>query len=151
MKRVRLTFMPFVLVAVIAALFLYAYRSEAIAKLNAWKLIPQPEHFTELYLDDYANLAGRLPKSIAPGTTISFSFAIHNLEGRAMKYPYKVSIVGDMPATTTVDTGTIYLPEGAATSTRETYTFRRWYRSATVYIELTQLNQSLHFSIPNRN
>jgi hypothetical protein len=65
---------------------LYQYKADMYAQMNAWKLIPQPERFTELYFNDSANL----PSQVSKGGKVSFSFVIHNLEGKSWDYQYAV-------------------------------------------------------------
>ena len=47
----------------------YAYRSPLYAQLDAWKLIPKQEHFTELYFVTYPTLA---PSNVPIDPTLPF-------------------------------------------------------------------------------
>ena len=56
-------------------------------QLQAWKVLPQPEHLTEL---SFTNPQA-LPKTLTPGQTQTVAFTVHNLEYRTMTYHYIVS------------------------------------------------------------
>lgn len=150
MKRLRWVASILILAAVVA-LFLYAYRSDLYGELNRLKLIPQPEPFTELYLNDYSSLSSSLPTKIVYGQKISFSFIIHNVEGRVMSYPYKVYIVNDDTSTTTIDSKTVTLAANASTSIPESYMFSASHKQATIFIDLKNPPQSLHFFVPSKS
>lgn len=166
-KRLRLLFLAvFVL---ILGLILFISRGAIKAKLNDWKLIPQPETFTELYLNDYTSLSKSLPGEITGGEKISFSFTIHNVENKEVLYPYTVYMIGEKVATstalvtptpttstfatTTIKSGSVLLGSGASTTISQSYTFKKNNppTQATFFVTLTEKNQSLHFFVPNRN
>lgn len=66
----------------------YAFASgAAVRQLNAWKLLPQPERLSELYYENHTEL----PTSYAPGKPQTYSFTVHNLEGRNVDYSYTVT------------------------------------------------------------
>ena len=52
--------------------------------------------------------------------------------------------------TTTIGGGTLYLADGAATTTVVERTFQGASTQATVYVELPEEQESLHFFVPNR-
>lgn len=53
-------------------------------QLDGWKVLPRPEHLTELY---FANLR-QLPTTYRPDKPQAIAFTIHNLEYRATRYHY---------------------------------------------------------------
>jgi hypothetical protein len=55
--------------------------------MDAHALIPQEEHFTELFFNDHQHL----PSTITLGKTEKFAFTIHNEEGKDMEYNYVVN------------------------------------------------------------
>ena len=55
-------------------------------QLNAWKLLPEPEHLTELYFTNPNNL----PSTYAPGASQTVRFTAHNIEYRTETYQYKI-------------------------------------------------------------
>jgi hypothetical protein len=69
-----------VIVLILIVVFLYIYRGDIYRELGTLKLLPQPELFTELYIDNYSTLAAQLPTTVVKGDNVSFSFTIHNLE-----------------------------------------------------------------------
>ena len=152
MKR---TFWIWMVGATVAIVLLALANQNTIKSgLTQLKLLPEPERFTELYFNDYAAFAGKLPKTIAKGETISFSFTIHNLEGKKMNYPYVVYMVdGTFHATTTIQQKAVLLDDNASTTIPVTYTFRSANPPAqeTVFISLPDQNLELHFFVPNKN
>jgi hypothetical protein len=70
-----------------ASFMIYCNVGAVSNELNALKLIPQPERFTELYFDQYE----LLPTASGDDQPITFSFVIHNLEGEQAAYNYTVS------------------------------------------------------------
>lgn len=137
------------LFAVLAALFIYANKGFLANQVSAFKLLPQPEPFTELYLTNVSGLLRDMPAGIKPGTTITFSFEIHNLEGRNKSYPYTVYILANY-GTTTIASGTVELADTASVIIPESYTFKHAASSATVFISIPEQKQSLHFFVPNK-
>ncbi|MBA3788864.1 DUF1616 domain-containing protein [Patescibacteria group bacterium] len=143
----------FLILIVLAASFLYIFREAINVELNKLKLVPQREAFTELYIKDFSTLSANLPSKIVPGTTVSFSFTIHNVEGHTMSYPYKVYVLstnGNGTATTTVDRGQVELASDAFSTIAESYTFASSNTQTSFVIVLPQLNQSIQFFVPNK-
>ena len=56
-------------------------------QLNAWKLLPQPEQLTELYLTS----PNTLPSTYTPNQSQTISFTVHNLEYQTTTYSYTVT------------------------------------------------------------
>lgn len=136
-------------VSLIGALFLcifsyfaYIERENIYSELNNLKLIPQPEKFTELYFENHASL----PRQIVKNETISFSFTIHNLEGIDMKYPYVVYFKNNY-GTTTVEDNIIFIKNNEYKTITESYTFKSASAQETLYVELTDQRQQLHFAL----
>ena len=144
MKRVAIIACSVIVLSLLCAL-LYMYRGAVHNLLDTWRLIPHPESFTELYLDDYTGMRQGMPTEIIPGTTIDFSFTVHNLEGKDIVYPYNVYLVDEI-GTTTLKSGVITLADKATVSTPITYTFKKQHSNVTVYIQIP--TESVHFSIP---
>jgi len=127
--------------------FLFAVGPNAVkAKLGEWKLLPQQDRFTELYLND--NL--EVPKQINSGDTVSFSFTIHNLEGQSTTYPYAVYFVDSSGITTTIDSRPIILADNKSTVINEAYVFKESRDQVTFFISLPQQNELLHFFVPDK-
>lgn len=64
-------------------------------QLEAWKVLPQPEHLTELSFTH----PQALPKTLVPDQTQTVAFTVHNLEYRTMIYHY---VISETPANSTV-------------------------------------------------
>ncbi len=141
-KKLAITAVIFVLISVI-----YRYRSPIYAQLNTLKLVPQEEHLTELYFNNHLSL----PKLSRAGNKISFSFTIHNLEGKEMEYPYSVYIKsGTIESPTIVDSNKILVKSGESKVISETYTFKSSPATAVVFAELTDLHQNIHFLLSDK-
>lgn len=133
----------FVVCLIVATLYAsYVYRDALYRQMDALKLIPRPELFTELYFENHTNL----PKQIVKGETISFSFTIHNLEGKDKEYPYVVYFKNDY-GTTTVAQSTAFVKNNEYKTITESYTFKSASEKETLYVELTDKKQELHFAL----
>jgi hypothetical protein len=109
-------------------------------------LIPRPERFTELYLNDHTTL----PKTLHKGAVVPFSFTIHNLNGQTVMYHYVVYAQSIDGSTTTIDTNTVRIDDGESTIIRKFYTYNATSTPITIYIELPDQGQTLHFMLPSR-
>lgn len=124
-----------------AAYFGQAYKSSIYKQLDNLHLIPRQEHFTELYFNNHTNL----PKKLAINETITFTFAIRNLEGKDKEYPYAVYFKNDVYGTTTVNQKTVLVKDNEEKIITETYTFNSNTVKETLFVELTELKQEIHF------
>jgi hypothetical protein len=115
--------------------------------MNDWKLLPQPEQFTELYFNNYLSL----PKTSVAGKPFTFSFTIHNIENATTVYPYAVYFKYPDGARTTLRTGSVTLANDATTTIPITYTFQTSDLHGEVVVALTELNQTIDFILPNTN
>lgn len=88
----------------------------AQARLADWKLLPQPEAYTELYF----NNSQELP-SVPTTQSISFSFHLHNVEGATVTYPYDVVAYGANGVATVVKNGSVTLGNGIYTDVPVTF------------------------------
>jgi hypothetical protein len=105
------------------------------------QLTPQPETFTELYIDNHTSL----PKHPQIGDTIAFSFTINNLEHKTMKYPYVVSlkpVEGDPIA---VASGSVTLDHEQLQAVKIEHTLIDVSGRSQMVVTLTDLSQSVHF------
>lgn len=125
----------------ILGLFGYAYRTPIKAQLDAWKLLPRDEQFTELYFNNPASL----PSEAVRGSKIDFSFTIHNLEGADKDYTYSVYFTDATGAITSIDKNTRRVAYDGNEIIQEAYTYSG--TAGRITVELPELNQSLHFSI----
>lgn len=144
--------MLFIFLAIAGLLFVaYTQRQAVQAQLDAFKLLPEPETFTELYVNNFTQLSGTLPKNIKAGESMSFSFTVHNVEGKTVVYPYVISIVDDAGSTTTIASSSVTLESGQSAVVPVEYVFRSSQRRVSVVITLSNLDQSIHFFIPTNN
>lgn len=129
-----------------AGVWMFTHQSAVVAKMNEWKLLPQDELFTELYLNNHLDL----PKEIAKGQTVSFSFTIHNLEGKSVKYPYVVYLQTDKGARISIAHNAVTLADKESKIINEEYTFKTQItKPVTIFIKLPNTGESLHFFLPS--
>jgi len=147
MKRGRSLLLIILLVAALAALILYMNRSAIHGELSNLKLIPQPEHFTELYFDNHLSL----PKNIVAKQPVSFSFVIHNLEGATTTYPFSVYFEYPGGTRITLTSSSVTLADNASTSIAVVHTFRTSNLTGMVVVNLMTLDQQIDFIVPNTN
>jgi len=57
------------------------------SRLEAWKVLPRPERFTELYFGQQT----RQPETFQPDDVQVISFTVHNLEQRGTDYRYVIA------------------------------------------------------------
>ena len=127
--------------------FAYAGRNTLYNELNTLKLIPEPERFTELYFDDSASL----PRNTVKGEPVSFSFTVHNVEGATTTYPYRVYFQDPSGDQQTLTTGTVSLADGASTAIPVSIIYPVSNARGMFVVDLTALNQSIDFLVPNTN
>lgn len=100
--------------ASLAVVTVYAAWPSIYASLGDLRVIPSDEPLTELYFNDVESL----PESTA--RPLTFSFTIHNMEGKDMIYPYVVSAEFADGSATVLDRNTIPIAEGDAVRIPET-------------------------------
>lgn len=127
------------------ALVLYAARASVTTTLNNLKLIPQPEHFTELYFDNPLTL----PKSTVAKTPLSFSFTIHNVEGTSTVYPYVAYFEPSTGGEVLLANNAVSVADNETKSVAVSFTPSTSNEIGTVVVELTQLKQEIDFLLPN--
>lgn len=124
------------------AIFFYIERAVVWTQLDEWKLIPRPERFTELYLENHANL----PKFVSAGQTVPFSFTVHNLEGQAMEYSYRVyAVFSDNGEQQAIGQGDLSLEQNGVKTIENVFTFPENQKKVTIFMTLPALGQEIHF------
>lgn len=120
---------------------LYIFDTSAVqTTLRKYKLLPEPERFTELYVENHL----RLPKTYVPGGNNSFSFTVHNLEHESMIYRYKVEAISTQSARI-IDTGSFELPHDGFKSISEKIASQDAQIRTKINISLENKDQSIHF------
>jgi hypothetical protein len=121
----------------------YSLRAPLYNELNALKLIPEPETFTELYFGTYPQSQSQMSVK----NHVSFTFVVHNLEGTTTDYAYSVYFV-TATATSTIDQSRVTLANNASTTIAESFTLRSAYQPGEVFVSIPALNQHIDFYIP---
>ena len=133
-----------ILVAIVS--LMYQHKNVVYAKLDALKLIPRPERFTELYFNDHINL----PKYIQKGEKISFSFVIHNLEGGNRQYPYAVYFKSLDGQITNIEKKVVVLRDEEYKTINESYTSALADNNGGIYVELQNPQQGIDFLLADK-
>lgn len=105
----------------------------------------QPEKFTELYFENHL----KLPSTIKPNQTITFSFTVHNVEYQTYTYPYDVYIY-ENGKKIEIDKGAFTLPSNGYKTISESYTVTNPFQKARLIVELTNNKQQIFFWITTR-
>jgi len=134
-------------IVLIAMFVSYRYKAELHAQLDEWKLVPKQERFTELYFDDHVNL----PKQIQKGEKISFSFVIHNLEGKKWDYPYAIFFISQNGQVTKIEEKTVTLSNGEFKTIEESYISNLAENNGGIHVALQQPQQEIHFLLNNND
>ncbi len=129
-----------VVVAVLIFAVLFLDRGWVVATMHRHKLLPQPERFTELYLEDHLNL----PKTYDPRGRNDFAFTVHNLEHEPMTYEYAVHAESTESARI-IDTGSFTLEHDTYKTIREQIATSDAQLRTKVSISLENIDQSIHF------
>jgi hypothetical protein len=114
------------------------------AQMSQWKLVPEPEHFTELFLNSYDTL----PVQVTPGKRVPFSFSIHNREGKTTTYAYSVYVLTAGGTRIAIADSAVSLADDYAVTISKSYTFGTSVKPVTVYVELPDVGEKLHFTLP---
>lgn len=141
MKNKDYIYLIVLVIAINAVFVFYRYKNEIYTQLDEWKLIPKQEHFTELYFNDHINL----PKQIQKGEKVSFSFVIHNLEGKKWQYPYAVFFVSQNGQITNIEEKAVTLASGEYETIEESYISNLAENKGGIYVALQQPQQEIHF------
>ncbi|MCX7997132.1 MAG: DUF1616 domain-containing protein [Patescibacteria group bacterium] len=132
------------IVAVIVLVGTVVFWPAIVAFLDQNRLLPVPESYTELYLEDHLEI----PVTLMPEQTASASFTIRNRERRTMNYRYTVSRTTGTD-TARIASGTARLADGQARSFRFDYSIATTEPKTRFAIELDGMNQQIHFWINN--
>jgi hypothetical protein len=140
------------LILIWAGMVLYGERAQAKAMLISLKLLPQPEHFTELYFTD----PRAIPTSTIQGEPIAFSFSIGNQEGATMTYPYDVYFKYPDGRTIDLVNGATSVAAGATVMIPVSYSFPNIKQviseQGEVVVSLpSESNQQIDFYLPYDN
>ena len=124
-----------ILIAVIVGL---VFRGTLVRELHALKLIPEEQHFTELYFIDSSTIATHYRKN----DRLRFSFGIHNVQGVAMTYPYRI-ILSHNGVDTTIKTSTTTLWDSEVQSIQESFVVPFDVRTGRLTVELPEQRQHI--------
>jgi hypothetical protein len=136
------------LLAACVAVIYFVYGNAIYGEMNALKLIPSPEAFTELYFTD----PSALPASAPSDQPLVFDFTISNIEGVQMNYPYVVSFMDAAGKEADLATGTIAIANGKAVIMHFSERLPVADTQGEIVVTLPSLNkQEIHFSISNHS
>lgn len=151
-KVIRIILIILAILAFVAGFsYLYItqkYNQKIYNLLDTYKLIPKDETFTELYLDKYPRFYA---EEVFDGKKAAFSFVVHNLEGKDVKYKYRVYFDSVNGQTRVIDSGMITLKQNESKTKDEYYVFYNSHDFGNIVVSLPELNQEVFFSIPVKN
>ena len=134
------------LVCGVVGVLLYVRQPEIATLLTDWEVVPQLEPLTELYFNSYLDF----PKQVTKGQSITFSFTVHNLEGKTMTYPYDVYLQPrNHSIHIPIEHNTLTLQDTESRSINESYTFKTKSTQVVVYVELPSIGEKIHFALPS--
>lgn len=111
-------------------------------------MISQEDSFTALYFENSENL----PRKVAKGEKIDFSFTIQNSEGIDKEYEYSVYFKnGINNKRVPVDQGKIRIKDGESTTISESYAFQQDHQKEILFVELIQEKQKIYFILTSDN
>lgn len=109
-------------------------------------ILPHNQTYTELAFNNINKLPGTVPID----HRISFSFWVHNDEGRTYTYPYTITIESGNTATT-IKKGSFTLSSNGQKSIDESIAVPSSSNRQQVDVNLTSLNQSIDFWLQGNN
>jgi hypothetical protein len=136
----NITLLTFVII--LCTTLISVNKQQIINQMNNWKLLPEPETFTELYFDNHL----KLPSTVKINTLQTFSFTIHNEEYKTVTYPYEVYITGSN-GQQLIDLKSVTLDQDHYKTIKETFSVTKPIKREEVIVKLTSLNQQIDFWI----
>jgi hypothetical protein len=134
-----------VIAAVVLAVLLATANFGSVKnQLNAWKLLPQPERYTELYFTDHQ----QLPTTYRPGQAQDVKFTVHNLEHQSVSYRYAIVASGgegSAPPPDTLASGTFVLRHGEHKSISQPAASGDLGKRVKISVELKNQNHTIHY------
>lgn len=143
--------MPVFLILTAITIFLlagYAPASQAwvYKKMDELLLIPREEPFTALHFEYYDDL----PTTFTAGEMINFTFTIKNSEGKDKEYVYDVYFKdGVHQGRIPVDKKSVFIKNGESQTIAQSYIFTANYPIETLFVELPESGQKIHFALSN--
>lgn len=142
-KKTNVRIVAAIIVLFSAVFVSYQFKNDIYAGLNALKLIPVPERFTELYFEN----SGNLPGVIITGQPIFFAFTVHNLEGRTMNYDYMVYFESAKGDRVVLDSNAATIADGQSKTFFESHAFYWPLESGKIVVDLYRQNQQIDFML----
>lgn len=109
-------------------------------------ILPHNQTFTELAF----NNVDSLPSTIPSDNQVNFSFMIHNVEGKAVSYPFVITLENGN-VYKTLDSGKVTLKSNGAVNIPENLSIQGTSQRQEVVITLSNLKQSIDFWLKGSN
>ncbi|CAN5239721.1 hypothetical protein BH09PAT2_BH09PAT2_01370 [soil metagenome] len=139
-KKIIISVLGGLILGILFITLFFPGQNGIIALMNKYKLLPQPERLTELYLEDHTHL----PTTYKRGPNNRFKFTIHNLEHEQFTYDYVVSAVSTESARI-IDKGTFTLEHDGYKTIQERISTPEAVQRTKINISLENKDQSIHF------
>ncbi len=127
-------------IALVIFAFGFFNKQYIIDKLNQYKLLPQPEPFTELYFEDHL----KLPQVYKTNANNSFRFTVHNLEYKTYTYDYYIKAIASDSARI-ISKGSFTLKNDESKTIKERISTEEANQRTKILIDLDNKKQSIHF------
>lgn len=113
-----------------------------VRQLNDWKLLPEPQHLTELYFTKPNNL----PTTYTVNSPQVVSFTVHNLEYKTTDYHYKiVEYSNDGSESKELENGSFVLRQNATTQPNVSVLPANFGTRVEITVELANVNESVDY------
>lgn len=143
MSKIQITnFILLVTTFIMLSIFFQINKQQLINQLNNWRLLPEPESYTELYF----NNGSSLPSKIGLRTKPKFSFVIHNEENKTTTYVYEVLLVNPR-GKSIISKKSISLYQGQYITINEAFSVNNPIKREEVIVKLVNFNQQIDFWI----
>ena len=118
------------------------------SKISAFynAILPHNQTYTELAFNNVNNL----PSTVSSNNQVKFSFMIHNVEGKAVSYPYAITLEKGNEYKT-LESGKVTLDSNGAVNIPENLSIQNTSQRQEVVITLTSLKQSIDFWLKGSN
>lgn len=115
--------------------------------LGGYNLVPKAEVFTELFFQKYPRLS---KKDVVRGDAVSFSFTVHNLEGKDMDYNYQVYFNSEKYVKRLIDKDTLNIKNGESKTVTDFYVFRSDQDYGLITVSIPSIKQEISFYLPTK-
>ena len=130
--------------AVLVVFFVYTRLNGTSVNIDTFELSAKHTPLTELFFTDYL----ALPATIQAGQTVPIDFAIRNLEGEDMRYPYTVYLITTGGRRIEVVEGNVEVANQEVAAFHTSYTFKSNSLPVTFFVVLPTSEKYISAVVP---